>query len=672
MTTLDRLYVNGEILLYGDVGDPWGWGDGFAPADVAQALAAHGAGDITVRINSGGGIAWDGTAIFSLLKAHPGQVTVIIDGIAASAASLIAMAGDAIEMRGGAMMMIHDASGITWGTAADHEKSAGMLDKLSGQYARIYSERSARSEADIRAYMLAETWFTAEEAVEAGLATAVASTPSIETASFDYRVYAHAPAGLPRRAKSDPPAAAAAQHKEANMTVRTDPADPAKVTDLKTVDPKAADPKATVPAVKAWGATFYASAEKADLPLADLNRIVQDSDDLTTAQGKLIDAMAAARNGNKPKAGTGRSEIVEDGRDRFKSGAEKAILARVRLEGGERNEFTSMSMRELARASIEVRGERVSGRSPEALMRQAFAMSGGHSTSDFVNILANVASKSMLKGFEEADESFDAWTAKGNLPDFKPQKRIDLNLFSSLKQVQEGAEYEQGTIGDRGETIQLAKYGRTFHITWEAMINDDMDVLSKIPSRMGRAAKRTIGDLVYAVLTSNPNMSDGVALFHASHGNLATGAGSALSETSLDTARSAMAKQKDPDSKAVGGLNIRPKYLIVPVALEGTARLLMNSRTNITQANPGVASKVTGMAEVISDSRLDTASATGWYLSASPGAHDTIEVAYLDGQEEPEMFEDESFSIDGTSYKVRLCAGVKALDFRALSKANGA
>jgi ATP-dependent protease ClpP protease subunit len=668
MTTLDRLYVNGEILLYGDVGDPWGWGDGFTPADVAQALAAHGPGDVTVRINSGGGIAWDGTAIFSLLKAHSGQVKVVVDGIAASAASLIAMSGDAIEMRGGAMMMIHDASGITWGTAAEHEKSAGMLDKLSGQYARIYSDRSARSEADIRAYMLAETWFTAEEAVEAGLATAVVETATVETAAFDYRVYAHAPAGLPRRAKPVPPAAAAAQHKEANMTVRTDPADPAKVTDPKDTNP------APQPSAKSWGAAFYASAELSDLPLADLNKIVQESDDLPSAQARLIDAMAKTRNADKPKAGGSRAEVVEDGRDRFKAGAEKAILAKVGLEGGERNEFSTFSMRELARASLDVRGQRYTGKTSEGLMRMAFAsVAGGHSSSDFVEILANVASKSMLKGYQEAEETFEAWTAKGTLPDFKPQKRVDLNLFTSLKQVQEGAEYEQGSVGDRGETIQLAKYGRTFHITWEAMINDDMDVLSKIPMRMGRAAKRTIGDLVYAILNSNPNMSDGVALFHAAtHLNLATGGGSALSESSLDAGRTAMAKQKDRDSKASGGLNISPRHLIVPVALKGAADQLVNSRTSVGQANPAVASRVAGLAEVIADARLDAASSTAWYLAGSAQQHDTIEVAYLDGVSEPEMFEDESFNIDGTSYKVRLVAGVKALDWVALYKGAGA
>lgn len=663
MTALDRLYVGGEILLYGDVGDPWGWGDGFTPADVAQALSLHGDADITARLNSGGGVAFDGMAIYSLFRAHAlggGKVKIIIDGVAASAASLIAMAGDAIEMRAGAMMMIHDATGITWGTAEDHEKSRAMLDKLSAQYARVYSARAGKPEAEIRDLMLAETWFTAAEAVATGLATGVLGEAALAAAAYDYRVYAHAPDGLPRRVKPSQPAAAAAQPKEPNMPVRPDPADPAK----------GADPETANHAVKAWGATFYASAEKSEVPLAELNKILQDSADLATAQAKLIDAMASRANADKPNPG-GRGEVAADARDKFLEGAEKAVLAKVGLAGGERNEFSTFSMRELARAALEMRGERYTGRTAIGLMRQAFAAAGGHSTSDFVQILSNVAQKSMLRGFEEAEETFEEWTAQGVLPDFKPATRVDLNLFTSLAQVQEGAEYEQGSVGDRGETIQLAKYGRTFHISWEAMVNDDLDVLSKIPNRMGRAAKRTVGDLVYAILTGNPTMSDGVALFHASHANLSTGAGSALGEAALDAARAAMAKQKDPDSKAVGGLNIRPRYLLVPVVLDGSANQLVNSRTAVGQSNPALASKVAGLAKVVSDARLDTASGTAWYLSGSPQQHDTIEVAYLDGQSEPEMFEDESFNIDGVSRKVRLVAGVKALDFRAMHKANG-
>lgn len=151
------LLVNGELLLYGDVGDPWGWGDGFTVSDVAAALAEHGEEPLTVRLNSGGGIAFDGVAIYSLLLAHPGAVTMIVDGIAASAASLILMAGAARQIRDGAMVMIHDAASVTWGTTADHQHSALVLDKLSDQYAGIYAARAGMGRQAARDLMKAET-----------------------------------------------------------------------------------------------------------------------------------------------------------------------------------------------------------------------------------------------------------------------------------------------------------------------------------------------------------------------------------------------------------------------------------------------------------------------------------------------------------------------------------
>ncbi len=95
--------------------------------------------------------------------------------------------------------------------------------------------------------------------------------------------------------------------------------------------------------------------------------------------------------------------------------------------------------------------------------------------------------------------------------------------FRSLRQVREGAEYKYITTSDRKETIALATYGEIFSITRQAIINDDLNMLVDIPVKMGRAAKATIGDLVYKVLTDNPKLSDGKALFHADHKNIATG-----------------------------------------------------------------------------------------------------------------------------------------------------
>jgi hypothetical protein len=304
-------------------------------------------------------------------------------------------------------------------------------------------------------------------------------------------------------------------------------------------------------------------------------------------------------------------------------------------------------------------------------MRQFTMVGATHSTSDFVEILGNVASKSMLKGYMEAPETFTAWTSRGTLTDFKPTKRVDLNLFPSLDVVLEGAEYTYGTIGEHGELTQLATYGKMFSITRQAIINDDLSVFTKVPSRMGRAANRTIGNLVYAVLIDNPLMADGVALFDTDHNNVATGA---ITTANLDAARSKMARQSDPDSIAEGGLNIRPKFLLVPVELEGRAAQVLASEFEVTATgtnNTRAPNYVRSMAQVISEARLSADSTAEWYLAADPALHDTIEVSYLDGNDRPTLEQREGWNVDGVEFKVRIDAAVKALDFRALLRSSG-
>lgn len=427
---------------------------------------------------------------------------------------------------------------------------------------------------------------------------------------------------------------------------------------------------------KTWAGAFYASAENSGLKISELNAIVAKADTLDKAKDALIDAMASAGDKSKPGVGA-HVTLGADERDKFVAGATKSLIAKVALfnEGGkpdkdgERNEFSQLSLRELARMSLERNGVKMTAiHDPMAMIKMAMTpvfMSGMHSTSDFVNVLANVANKSMLKGYEEAAETFPEWTSKGTLTDFKTTTRVDLGLFPSLTKVIEGAEYKYATMSDRGVNLVLATYGKIFAITRQAIINDDLGAFTKIPARMGRAAKRTIGDLVYAVLTDNAAMADSVALFHATHKNLQTSSG--LAVATLDAGRSLMAKQRDPDSVAAA-LNIRPAFLLTPVALEGVAKQLMASQTEPGQSNPNLASKVTGMAKPIAEARLDVNSTTTWYLAGSPSQYDTIEVSYLNGNEAPVLEQKEGWNVDGVEFKVRQDAGVNLLDFRALQK----
>jgi hypothetical protein len=131
-----------------------------------------------------------------------------------------------------------------------------------------------------------------------------------------------------------------------------------------------------------------------------------------------------------------------------------------------------------------------------------------------------------------------------------------------------------------------------------------------------------------------------------------------------------LAKQTDPDNNATA-LNIRPSFIICPVELEGLAKTVIQSETEIaaSQSNSKRPNSVRGIVDVISDARL---SGTAWFMAGSPSVYDTVEVSYLDGNEAPYLEQQQGWNVDGVEFKIRLDAGVKALDFRALAKNPGA
>ncbi|MBH3327901.1 ClpP-like prohead protease/major capsid protein fusion protein, partial [Pseudomonas mosselii] len=348
-----------------------------------------------------------------------------------------------------------------------------------------------------------------------------------------------------------------------------------------------------------------------------------------------------------------------------------SIYGRLGFEDNQAdNAYNFMTLRELARASLQDRGIGVSTLRPLDMVGMAFT----HTSSDFGNILLDASHRALLAGWEESAETFHLWTRSGRLSDFKVANRVALGSFSALREVRPGAEYKNITLTDSGETIKLASYGEMFAIDRQAIINDDLDALSAIPRLMGIAARATIGDLVYAVLTENGKMKDGKPLFDASRKNLFTGAGSALSIEAMSAAKSAMALQKAKTAEGAKPrtLNIRPAFLLCPVGLEDKANQLIKSASVPTaQVNAGVINPIKDFAQVISDPRLDDASASTWYLAGRQGS-DTIEVAYLDGVDTPYIEQQEGFTIDGIATKVRIDAGVSALDSRGLSRSVGA
>ena len=201
--------MSGELVLAGDVGD-MGFDEFFTAADVRAGLAQIGRNRrATVRLNSGGGSAWEGSAIANVFLEHKGGVEIIVEGVAASAASVAACGAGRITMTLGAVWMLHEASVLTIGTAEDHASAISALDTVNRSMAAIYSRKSGVPVETIREMMAAETWMTADDAVDAGFADAVAGQDQPrQPARFAYAArYRHPPAALLARTAKPRPAA---------------------------------------------------------------------------------------------------------------------------------------------------------------------------------------------------------------------------------------------------------------------------------------------------------------------------------------------------------------------------------------------------------------------------------------------------------------------------------
>lgn len=653
-----------EIMLYDEIG---AWG--ITAQQFARELKALGdLQRIDLRVHSPGGDVFEGTAIYNLLKHHPARVDGYVDGLAASMATVVLMACDTVYIPENGMMMIHKPWGITGGDADDMRRYVDLLDKIEDTMVAAYASKTGKSADEIKALLKEETWMTGREAIEAGFADQLTEplSAAAQLTSKRMQEFNHMPQALqtlmqpraqvPTPAAPTPPAPSAA------------PSTPAALDENAMRAQLQAAENVRREGIRAVFQPFAATHSEM------LNDLLLNSDvTVEQAQAKLLAKLAeGATPSAGPQATAGGNAVIYAGNGNLVGDSVRAsVLARAGLEERQSdNRYNFMSLRELARASLADRGIGVSTLDPMRMVGLAFT----HTTSDFGIILLDVANRSMLAGWEEAGETFDRWTKKGTLSDFKTANRIGLGEFPALRKVREGAEYKYITIGERAEQIALATYGEIFSITRQVVINDDMNMLTDIPRKMGMAAKGTIGDLVFAVLTGNPALSDGKALFHADHKNYLTGADSAISIESLSKAKTMMATQRTQvEGNAKGRtLNIRPAFVLTPVALEDKAKQVINSESVPgADVNSGIVNPIRGFAEVIGEPRLDDDSATAFYLAAKQGS-DTIEVAYLDGNELPYMEQQQGFTVDGVATKVRIDAGVAPLDFRGLVKSKGA
>ncbi len=703
-----------EVVIYDEIG---AWG--VTSKAFVEALKSLGALDaITVRINSGGGDVFDGLAIYNTLRTNPARVTVVVDGLAASIASIIAMAGDEILMPENGWMMIHDPSAFIVGGAGDMEKMAETLRGIKQSLVGIYARRTGKDPAEIAGLMADETWMDGPAAVAAGFADEVYDALPV-AANLDLSKFQSVPPaagrlfGCGRSAKQ--PA-----RKEVNVADQDTPAagqPEQKTTDhqslIERIVGQAPPPELLRPERPGqWMANGHEQEfdqRRPEISEADIQRRER------AAEARAHDALKAAyRAGSQLGLESETQQLLDEGvpaadvsnllieiharkqhrvsavqrvmpspssrgsggfasvgfshddpavkRERMSNAIASAFVGSIKMPDDSR-QYAAWRPSDMMRELLEDRGINTRKMTRADIVDQAL-----HTTSDFPELLGTSANKIFLGSYEMAPQTFRRIAARADLSNFQAHNMLRDGDFPTLQKVLENGEFTRGTMSESKETASLSTYGRTFSISRQALINDSLGVFGRTVAKIGTAVARFENRTVWGIVTSNPTLLEpGVAMFHANNGNLA-GSGAAISVTTLGTARAAMRVQKSLDGET---LNIAPSVLVVPATKETLAESIVSplvipeAAANLTPPNLRLG--------VVTEALLDANSTTAWYVFADPmsgGAN--IVYGYLEGESAPRVRTNDPFNVDGIEFQVRLDFHATAVDFRFGYKNPGA
>lgn len=363
---------------------------------------------------------------------------------------------------------------------------------------------------------------------------------------------------------------------------------------------------------------------------------------------------------------------TEDERDKFTAAASRALMARAGMRGPDgkpiahepTNPLRGMTLMELAKAAIRRNGRSPDGMDPTAVVGYAF-----QSTSDFPALLQDVMHKSLQAGYATAPDTWSKFCAAGSVTDFRAHNRYRLGSLANIAAKNENGEYKHLTIPDGERAIVSASdHGAIVSISREMIINDDMQAFTRLPMDMGRAVSRSIESDVYALLTSNPLLADGLPLFHASRGNLA-GTGTAPSVVSVDSGRMAMSSHRDAQNNDF--LDLLPVVALSPKTMGSLLRVINGAAYDPDTANvlqrPNAVLNL--FRDVIDSPRL---SGTAWYMFADADVAPVLEVSFLNGDQTPKVEQESHFTTGGGRMRVQLDWGVNAVDYRGAWKNPGA
>lgn len=715
-----------ELLLFGTIGVDYWSDEGITAKSFDAELKSLGdVSRIRLRINSGGGDVFEATAIYNMLVKHEAEIAVEVEGVAASAATLIAMAGDTIAISENAHWMIHRASGMAWGNADELRQYLTLLDNADGLIRLTYARRTGLSDSDLVDLMDHDNWMTAGEAVELGFADSVDAAKTVkphiapdsvedaltQRVLLDSRKLAAWAGNLETMSASSLPAATTGGSQDTNRkgqdmskTTNTQaaaaaPPSPEQVltTLLDERDKKQAE------AAKAWKKEVDANLALAfpkDVPQTLRDECLEMRDDGIDAVRTKIADYRRTTNSETGVVHLSDSQPRDRHLAALKAGvqvralagsADKHLPAKDRPQGTQ--DFIRVPLIKIAEQCLLLDGfshDQIGRLSPAQVAMAAMgfhrnagirADAGLHTTGTLLEITRDAINKSLAAGYEEAPQTWRGPMRQGaSVADFKNIHRVKISAVGNLPGWTDGQAPELAKLANEKETYAVEAKASTLSFSWRLFVNDDMDALSRGPQLLGNAAARTVNAVAWAQITSNPTMSDGQALFletpagNRKRKNFTTGTG-APSNTTIGALRTLMRLMRGLNTpegnESSDVLNLMPAYIVGPAALEDVIlKQVLSLADPAASGNAAVFNSARQLTPVI-EPLLDAASSVAWYLFASPSQIDTVEVTFLQGQETPvthEWMDDATMSQNVTIVQT---FAAKALDHRGVQKHKG-
>ncbi|MDI6025244.1 peptidase [Corticibacterium sp. UT-5YL-CI-8] len=319
--------------------------------------------------------------------------------------------------------------------------------------------------------------------------------------------------------------------------------------------------------------------------------------------------------------------------------------------------FVSMTLRDFAASSLERAGINTRGMAADNI----FTRAGQHTTSDFPLLVSNAMGKVALESYKAAESPLKILARQRTLPNFKESAAIRLGELGKLLPMTESGEFQHTTRAENGEILKLQTFGRAINVSRQLLIDDDLGLLGGMTAAMGEAAAQTEADELVELLLSNPDLSDGTAVFHASRGNIGTA--SAITIEALGAARQAMRLRKGLDGKTI--ISAAPKYLVVGADRETEAEKVLAS---IAPATNDDANPFAGKLTLLVEPRITDGS---WYLFADPARLASLAYAYLSAAQGVQIQQSEAWSTLGTRFRAWLDFGAGWTDWRGAHKNAG-